>query len=213
MKIPNWSNWLRQMVCAWSVGVFNLWLVAGPDNGGPSAAPEAAKATAGAQQPDSVGAAQTVPAGASQSATVKLSATVEGVVQMGDAGVSKEVIKAYVEHASAVPALTPAEIIALKRHTIPDEITTALLKRAEELRAPVRPAERAKPGTVVPQENPRYVSLDPEGYDFFRYHYLYPRALASANERLWRSSPTPAFGWGGPPLLRPYPASRFGYPP
>ena len=49
--------------------------------------------------------------------------------------------------------------------------------------------------------------LDPEGYDYFRYYYLYPRTLASANERLFSS---PAFP--PPPYSRGY-YSPWGFRP
>jgi hypothetical protein len=53
--------------------------------------------------------------------------------------------------------------------------------------------------------------LDPEGYDYFRHYYLTPRAIASANERIFSSygalpgyAPH-AFGYRSPGMFRPYP--------
>jgi hypothetical protein len=53
-------------------------------------------------------------------------------------------------------------------------------------------------------------NLDPEGYDYFRYYYLYPRTLASANERLYSSPTFPACptwspGYYSPWAFRPRP--------
>ena len=95
---------------------------------------------------------------------------------------------------------------------MPDEVTVALLKRNGELMAQTNaPAggNAARPpmsGKVsldavvaalrAGQSGPG--SLDPDGYDYFRYYYLYPRSIASANQRLWSSYP--AFGYPGAPF-------------
>jgi len=59
--------------------------------------------------------------------------------------------------------------------------------------------------------------LDPESYDYFQYYYLYPRTLASVNERIYSSYPWVAgypgyaygygapWGFGGRPLARQFP--------
>ena len=55
--------------------------------------------------------------------------------------------------------------------------------------------------------------LDPEGYDYFRHYYLYPRTLASANQRLWSSYPSSvypvySFGCWSPRAFRPHSFAR-----
>jgi hypothetical protein len=109
---------------------------------------------------------------------------VQEILKMADAGISKEVIKVYVETAPLSYNPSAAEIIALKQHGIPDDITTAFLKRTAEVRPQNSQAKetRPPPASVVHHDNRSY--LDPEGYDYFQYYYLYPRTLATAYERL-----------------------------
>ena len=118
-------------------------------------------------------------------------------------------MKTYIESAQVSLHLSAADIVTLKEHSVPDEVTVALMKRGAEL---VAQAKQAGPSTEAAakvsgtislnelvallrsrQSNPG--QLDPEGYDYFRYYYLYPRTLASANERLFSSYPSfPVYG-------------------
>jgi hypothetical protein len=120
------------------------------------------------------------------------SKAIREILKMVDAGVSKEVIKAYVETAPIAYDPSAADIIALKQKGIPDDVTMALLKRSTEVRLqnPQAAADQPAPASVVSRENHFYPG--PEGYDYFQYYYLYPRTLASANERLGRY-PAPYF--------------------
>lgn len=134
----------------------------------------------------------------------KPAGTVEEILRLQQAHVAPEVIKVYVENAPFVPPLSAADVIALKEHGVPDDITTALLKRSGELRNAAGPAAVA-PLVVRNDRRPAAGRpMDPEGYDFWWYHYAYPRALASANERLL-SSYAPYGGF--------YPYSSGFYPP
>jgi len=102
---------------------------------------------------------------------------------MLQAGVSKDVVKTYIETAQVASPLSAADIVMLKEHGVPDDVTVALIKRGAELAA-----QANQPGTGTPapakvtgttsldalvaalrrgQLNPGY--LDPEGYDYFRY--------------------------------------------
>lgn len=117
------------------------------------------------------------------------SAAIQEILRMLDAGVSKEVVKAYVESASIASKPTAADMIALKQRGVPDEITVALLKRSAQLSPPFR-GENSQPmpnvvvltRSAADSANPAY--LDPESYEYFQYYYLYPRTLASAYDRL-----------------------------
>ena len=136
-------------------------------------------------------------------------ASVDEILKMVQASVSKEVMKSYIETAPVAPHLSAADIVSLKEHGVPDELTVALMKRGAELAAQAKPAgARAEAparvsGTISLNElaavlrssqlNPG--QLDPEGYDYFRYYYLFPRTIASANERILSSYPAfPAYG-------------------
>jgi hypothetical protein len=133
---------------------------------------------------------------------------VQDILKMMDAGVSKDVLIAYIENSPAAPP-TVEDIIALKKHLVPDDVTTALVKRSAKVSTPPTAikvtgasAASARPGPVG------YNRLDPEGYDFWWYHYAYPRTLQSANERLYPYSPL----YPGP-LYHPIPyGPRIGYP-
>ena len=133
---------------------------------------------------------------------------------MLDAGVSKDVIRTYVEMTPGW-TLTPEDLITLKQRSVPDDITTALLKHRPELRQPQVPSSvtseipAAPAGFGVRAPNYQHATrLDPEGYDFWWYHYAYPRALSAANERLYPYSPL-----SRAPLYYTGPfGPRFGYP-
>jgi hypothetical protein len=148
-------------------------------------------------------------------------AGIDEVLKMLQAGVSKEVIKAYIETAQVASPLSAADIVTLKEHSLPDDLTVALIKRGAELTAQASQAgaSNAAPpmvsGTtsldtlVAAIRRGQFSSgqLDPEGYDYFRYYYLYPRTLASANERLFSSPASPP-----PPYSRGY-YSPWGFRP
>jgi hypothetical protein len=116
---------------------------------------------------------------------------VQDVIKMLEAGVSKEVVKAYIENSPPF-ALTADGVIALKKHSVPDDLATALVKRMVDLRAGhVSPDgsgshvfAAGESGAGRPQNARRF---DPESYEFWWYHYAYPRALSYANERLYAS--------------------------
>jgi hypothetical protein len=141
---------------------------------------------------------------------------VDEILKMLQAGVSKEVMKAYIETAQVASPLSAADIVTLKEHSLPDDLTVALIKRGAELTAQVNQAgaSDAAPAKVSGSTSLEALvaalrsgqfnagRLDPEGYDYFRYYYLYPRTLASANERLFSSPSSPAF-----------PGYSFGYYP
>ncbi len=141
------------------------------------------------------------------------SPAVQEILRMLDAGVSKEVVKTYVQSAPASSQPSPSDMIALKEHAVPDEITVALLKRSAELAQQGQRPSQSQVGVVsAPPDragNPFY--LDPESYEYFQYYYLYPRTLANAYDRLgyypWSYNP----GYYGP--VPPYYRFRRGFYP
>lgn len=142
----------------------------------------------------------------------------EEILKMLQAGVSKDVMKAYIETAPATFPLSATDLVTLKEHGVPDELTVALIKRGAELTAQANQAgaSNATPvkvsGTMSLNEllaafrsgrlNSGY--LDPEGYDYFRYYYLYPRTLASANQRLFSSPTFPEYPAWSPGYYSPW---------
>jgi hypothetical protein len=134
------------------------------------------------------------------------------IEQMVAAGVSKEVIQAFVENARVVRSLRPDEMISLKAHGVPDEITVALLKRPSQSRAEAR----ANASTALPETRAGAPAgdgrLDPESYDFWWSHYAYPRVLSSSFQIAY-PSPLGYYGWHGPfpgGVHGPFRDPRFG---
>ena len=117
---------------------------------------------------------------------------------MLDAGVSKEVVKAYVESAPLSSQPTPSDMIALKEDGVGDDITLALLKRSSEL-AQQRPRPQSQATAAEPPQAANRFNLDPESYEYFQYYYLYPRTLAHAYDRLGYYSAPHFPGYYGPP--------------
>jgi hypothetical protein len=141
---------------------------------------------------------------------------VEEVLAMLKAGVSKEVILAYVQSSTRPYNLAGSDLIALKKAGVPDELTMAMVKRGAELRLQAmnsQPGSRLTgPAMGSPMRGAQ--GLDPEGYDFWWYHYAYPRALASANERMLAPLAPFADSYYYPALpFRPRPLSRFSLQP
>src|SRR5262249_29799979 len=108
----------------------------------------------------------------------KRTEVVEAIVKMSEAGISTEVIKIYVETYPSYYSLKAEDLIELKKHSIPDEVTVGLLKRSAELRT--LKAKR----TLVAQGLQGQAPFRSDSYDYFEYYYLYPRTLAAVNERL-----------------------------
>jgi hypothetical protein len=129
------------------------------------------------------------------------------ILKMLDAGVSKEVVKVFIENSTVPYEAAPADLIALKERGVSDEIAMAIMKRSAELKAQASqtpPANAAVTPAQPPVVNVVSRRLDPESYDYFEHYYLFPRTLASVNQTLgYRPSP---FGYGG------YYPGAYGYP-
>ena len=152
-------------------------------------------------------------------ATKKYSDGVEEILQMVKAGISTEVIRTYIECSPVVYVLSSADIIELKKQRVPDELTTAMMKRGAALKTQVRQAIAVdSPRPAYSGGNRRFYGMDPEGYDYFQYYYLYPRTLAAANQSFYAPGPFPtgtgAYGYGpgyyAPPGFWPMRPSAFG---
>jgi hypothetical protein len=121
----------------------------------------------------------------------KHSAGVDEILQMVQGGVSTEVIKDFIENSQVPYNLSADDIIALKSHSVQDDLTRAMIKRG----AALMPASRAGKAPASSGNRARPAPLDPDSYDYFQYYYLYPRTLAAANQRLYSSYPYSSFGY------------------
>jgi hypothetical protein len=197
----------RSRRCWWLIGMIATALcvygVRAQNADGPNTA--AAPGTSAPAPSVAASTNSTLPAPAAQSTEVKpdpksrYSPGVDEVLRMLHAGVSPQVIRSYIENSPTHYALTPQELIALKKEGVPDELVSAMVQRGGALAA--QAAQAATPRTVlVPSSAPRqmYGGLDPDSYEYFQYYYLYPRTLAEANQRLY--TPYPSFqGFGAYP--------------
>ena len=142
------------------------------------------------------------------SPATNLSPAVVEILKLIQARVSTEVIRTYIEACPVTGPLSAADVIVLKDNSVTDDLITALLKRGAGLKS--QPAQGPATAAPSPAETrpatPRiaYAGLGPESYDFWWYHYAYPRALASANQRLFFGG-APGFGWSFYPYGYYYP--------
>ncbi|MCX6929305.1 MAG: hypothetical protein NT154_39705 [Verrucomicrobia bacterium] len=99
------------------------------------------------------------------------SAGVDEVLRMVKAGVGAEVVKTYIDNSPIVYSLSADDIIALKQNAVPDDLTTAMVKRGAELGAQVRQFNnRNAMPPAYSGSNRQYQTLDPESYDYFHYY-------------------------------------------
>ena len=148
-----------------------------------------------------------------------VSAVVGEILRMQQAGVSTEVIKTYIESYPTVCDLSVTDLVALRKHGVPDELAVALVKREATLRAQASEAKNRAPAPRAHLGRPSYSGgLDPESYAYFQYYYLYPRTLAAANQRLFTPyPPSPSFplypyGYYGRLPFHPFPPSALRRP-
>jgi hypothetical protein len=138
-----------------------------------------------------------------QPATTQPPTSVQDVVKMMEAGVSKEVLKAYVENNRFDYVPTAQDLILLKQHAVPDDITTALVKRSAEAQA----QKPQTPASVTGAINLAQLEMDPEGYSYFQHYYLFPRTLAYVYDRLGYAQGFPGYYF---PLGQPF-GPGYGY--
>lgn len=123
------------------------------------------------------------------------------VLKMAEAGIAADVMKSYVEGSSTKYAITAGDVILMKEKGVPDEVTAAVLKRVNDDRKKIATMKRQPP--VMPrivQQLSTPGRLDPESYEFFLMHHLYPRTLSSSYSRLGQYQPnrrSQARGRGG----------------
>ncbi len=120
----------------------------------------------------------------SPSASGSNSQAVAEIVKMADAAVSERVITAYIQNSDATYQLTHDDIITLKKHNVPDDVLVLMLKRNAQSRAAAVQAKKEALARALASRRASAGGLDPESYDYFRYHYLQPRALESVYQRL-----------------------------
>jgi hypothetical protein len=141
-----------------------------------------------------------------KSPVVAYSPGVEELLKLADKGVSKEVMKALVESSSSPYTPTAADIIALKERGVADEVVTAMFKRAPATTAPTAPPNLGVAVPAVVRELSSGGQLDPESYDFWYYHYAYPRALSSSYRTLAPYQPGYSYRHYGPPHRNSFPS-------
>ena len=143
---------------------------------------------------------------------------VADILKMLDAGVSKDVIKVYIENSATAYNLSSADIIALKERGVTDEITLALMKHGSENKGQVSTAAAASRATPepAPVQTVRLVNPgrpDPESYDYFQHYYLQARTLAFTYQTLGYQPGPYGYGYYPPVGYGPYFRGGYGYRP
>jgi hypothetical protein len=127
---------------------------------------------------------QAQPAALSANAQFNFSPGVRDILKMLDAKVDTEVINAYIKNAPIAFNPSAAEIIALKKHGVPDELITGLILRGAEVRdqiaqgmagqAPPMVNAPATPPTAYPYDYGAGAPYNPYSSDYADYSFGYP---------------------------------------
>lgn len=107
------------------------------------------------------------------------------ILKMAEAGIAADVMKSFVEGSSVKYSITANDVIVMKERGVADEVTAAVLQRVNEERKKTASIKRQPP--VMPRIVQQFSTpgrLDPESYEFFLMHHLYPRTLSSSYSRL-----------------------------
>lgn len=149
-----------------------------------------------------------------QPATAPLSPGVADILKLTAAGVSAEVIRTYIDCAPTACPLTDADVIALKRGQVPDDVVTRLIQRGAEARTAVAQANHDALAQALSERRLASGGFDPESYEYFQYYHLQARTLATSRQRLgYYAGPGyhyPGF-YAGPRTLNPWHRSGPGH--
>ena len=126
------------------------------------------------------------------------SPSIQEMLKLADAKVSTDVLKSFVEHSANACQPSAAEVIALKERGVDDEVITALMNRSAEVKAQAGPSRARVAVPTIVKDFSTGGNLDPESYDFWYYHYAYPRALSYSYRTLSPYYPPRSGGFSGP---------------
>jgi len=94
-----------------------------------------------------------------------------------------------VETSARIAQPSGADIIAMKARGLPDEVIVTMMHRSIAQAREARARQTVAAPAIVRQLSTDG-QLDPDSYEFFWYHYAYPRALASSYRTLAPYSPS-----------------------
>ena len=80
--------------------------------------------------------------------------------------------------------LSATDIITLKEKGVADEVLSALLKRDADMKTSVAQSYATTAAPAIVRRLSTEGAIDPESYDFWFYHYAYPRALSESYRML-----------------------------
>lgn len=109
---------------------------------------------------------------------------IEEIVRMSEAGVSPEVLTRYIEDSGLAYEPTGADLIAMKRRGVPDDVTVVVLARSSAIRAEYEATRKKIAAPAIVRTLSTAGQLDPESYEFFWFHHAYPRVLAGSYQTL-----------------------------
>jgi hypothetical protein len=126
------------------------------------------------------------------------SPSIQEMLKLADAKVSTDVLKSFVEHSTIGCQPSAAEIVALKEHGVADDVITALMNRGAQVQAQTNASRTRVAVPTIVRDLSTGGYLDPESYDFWYYHYAYPRALSDSYRTLPPYYPPYAGGFARP---------------
>ncbi|HYG34568.1 MAG TPA: hypothetical protein VEC99_07280 [Clostridia bacterium] len=92
----------------------------------------------------------------SEPKAILFSQGIPDIIRMVKANVEPQVVKTYVEHSTVAYNPSAAEIVALKKLGIPEDITKAMIERGAQLRAELQKTEREQVSPSFPDASAPY---------------------------------------------------------
>lgn len=109
---------------------------------------------------------------------------IEEIVRMSEAGLAPEVLTRFIENSGLAYEPTGADLIAMKRRGVPDDVMVVMLAKSSAIKAEYDAARKKIAAPAIVRTLSTDGQLDPESYEFFWFHHAYPRALAGSYQTL-----------------------------
>jgi hypothetical protein len=117
-----------------------------------------------------------------QTNAIVLSKPIQSIITLVDGNIGNDIIVKYINTFPFIPTPTASEIVVLKKHGISDDIIMLILNKEK----PVNIERQSIMAPKIVATLSTNGKMDPESYDFWFYHYAYPRALSYSYGMLGR---------------------------
>jgi len=115
-------------------------------------------------------------------------------LKLVDGGVSKEIMIVFINQSSIAYQLTAGDIVALKQRGVADEVIAALMTHGAGVKGQTAQLKGPVAVPAIVRDFSTGGSLDPDSYEFWYYHYAYPRALSYSYKTLAPYYPPYVYG-------------------